>query len=57
MFGLIVHACGSGARVVTNLTTRMEKEYYIVVLDNFFTNSMLFNDLLKYNFYSVGKIA
>ena len=53
---LLVHACGSGARVVTSLTSGMEHNHYTVVMDNFFTGPLLFDNLLKRGFYAIGTI-
>ena len=56
ILGLPVHACGSGAGIVTNMTRRMEHQHYIVVMDNFFTSPMLFDVLLQHIFYAIGTI-
>lgn len=54
--GLPQHACGSGAGVVSRLTTGWEHMWYTVVMDNFFSSPMLFEDLLTRGFYAVGTI-
>ena len=52
--GLPQHACGAGAGVVTRLTNGWEGQWYTVVMDNYFTSPMLFEDLLRRGFYAVG---
>ena len=44
--GLSSHACDSGAGVVTRLTCGWENKWYTVVMDNYFTLPLLFDDLL-----------
>lgn len=54
--GLPQHACGSGAGVVTRLTSGWENMWHTVVMDNFFSSPMLFEDLRKRGFYAIGTI-
>jgi hypothetical protein len=49
-----VHDCSAGVGVVTRLTQGWEHQNYTVVTDNYFTSSMLFEDLLRRGFYAVG---
>jgi hypothetical protein len=51
---LPVHACGSGAGVVTRLTEGWEGKWHTIVMDNFFTSPMLFQNLLERKFYAIG---
>jgi hypothetical protein len=54
--GLEVHNCGAGAGVVTRLTRGWEDMHYTVVIDNYFTSPMLYEDLLQRGFYVVGTV-
>jgi hypothetical protein len=51
---LPVHACGSGAGVVTRLTEGWEGKWHTIVMDNFFTSPMLFENLFNRQFYAIG---
>ena len=51
---LPVHACGLGTGVVTRLTNGWEGKWYMIVMDNFFISSMLFENLLNMKFYAIG---
>jgi hypothetical protein len=51
---LPLHACGSGASVVSRLTNGWEGKWHTIVMDNFFTSPMLFQDLLERKFYTIG---
>jgi hypothetical protein len=46
----------SGVGVVTRLTTGWEKKWYTVVMDNFSSSPMLFQDLLSRGFYACRTI-
>ena len=48
---LPIHACDNEAGVVTTLTSRLELKNYIEVMDNFFSNPLVFDDLLRRGFY------
>ena len=48
------NACRSGAGVVTSSTMGMENNHYTVIMDNFFSSLLLFDDLLKPGFYVVN---
>lgn len=48
------HACGIGARVVTRLLAGWENCWHTVVIDNFFTSPMFFEDMMKQGFYGIG---
>ena len=50
------HACGSRVGVVARLTQGWKNRNHTVVMDNFFSSPMLFNDLLTRGFYAVGTI-
>ena len=52
-----IHTCGSGVGVEPTLTKEMGNKHYMVVMDNFFTNPMLFDDFLKRRFYAVETIC
>jgi hypothetical protein len=51
---LPLHACGSGAGVVTRLTQGWKEKWHTLVMDNFFTSPMLFEDLWHRKFYAIG---
>ena len=51
--GLPFHACGSSVGVVTHLTHGWENKWYTVVMDNFFTLPLLFDDLIRRGFYAI----
>jgi hypothetical protein len=46
--------CGAGAGVVSRLTKGWEGKWHTIVMDNFFTSPMLFEDLLQRQFYAIG---
>ena len=52
--GIPAHSCGCGARVVAHLTCGWERKWYTLVMDNFFTSPLLFEDLLKKGFFARG---
>ena len=52
--GLSTYACGSEAGVVTRLTNSREGKWYTIVMDNFFTLPLLFEDLLRRGFYTTS---
>jgi len=45
---------GMGAAVVTRLTAGMEGMFYRVAMDNFFSSTKLFDNLLQRGFYAIG---
>jgi hypothetical protein len=51
---LLVHACGSGAGIVSRLTNGWEGKWHTIVMDNFFISPMFFHDLLERKFYAIG---
>lgn len=51
---LPLHACGFGARVVTRLTMGWEGRWDTILIENFFTSPMLYEDLLQRKFYAIG---
>jgi hypothetical protein len=48
------HACGSRASIVSRLMKGWEGKWYTIVMDNFFSSPMLFEDLPKQQFYAIG---
>ena len=52
--GLPSYSCRSGVGVVTRLTTGWKGMWYTVVMDNFFTFPLLFEDMLYRGFYATG---
>lgn len=51
---LATHPAGMGAAVVTRLTQGMEGQYYTIAMDNFFSSTRLFEDLLRRGLYAIG---
>jgi hypothetical protein len=54
--GLEVHECGAGIGVVSRLMKGWENKNYTVITDNYFTSPMLYEDLLKRDFYAMGTV-
>ena len=52
--GLESHIFGSVAGVVARWTMRWEGSWHTIVMDNFFTSPLLFEDLLCKGFYAIG---
>ena len=50
------HAFKSGADIVTQLTRGWKNKLYTIVMDNFFTSPMLFEDLLSRGFYVTSTV-